>query len=150
MLTRKQVEFCQNVVSGMTAIDAYMHAYNSKSKNCANVESSKLLKRDDVKAKIDALYSTIAKRTTNRIISERDKKRQICYERMQACIDRGDDTNARGWLDILNRMDAEYININRNITEEQTPIAQLDTEALARIANAAIPTMTTSDKEDVG
>ena len=38
-------------------------------------------------------------------------------------------------MDILNKMDSEYININRNMQDDQTAISNLDTNTLRLIAN---------------
>ena len=37
-------------------------------------------------------------------------------------------------MDILNKMDAEYVNINRNIVDKPADIVQLDTAVLRRLS----------------
>ena len=70
-------------------------------------------------------------------ISEREKKRELIQERILACIAKDDDTNARGWMDILNKMDSEYVNINRNINDSDNDVKELDTDKLIRLVNTA-------------
>lgn len=134
-LTPKQEKFCQCIVSGMSGTDSYKAAYdtNATEKVIYN-ESSKLLKRDDITERITELRKPLENHAQNTFINEREKKKAIIWERIQACIDSGDDTSVARYMDILNKMDAEYININRNIEDKPADIYKLDTETLKKIA----------------
>lgn len=133
-LTSKQQKFCHNVVSGMTAKDAYINAYNTKSSDrvCIN-EASKLMLREDIQEYIDTLTKPLQKTVQQQVISERERKKAIINERIQACIEKEDDSAIARYLDILNKMDAEYININKNIDEDKTDINNLDTTTLLKL-----------------
>ena len=131
MLTEKQKEFCHEYVRNKgQATKAYLHAYDSKSENSAKIEASKLLRRDDITEYIQ----TLTKPTQNRIINEREKKRSIIWDRINVCVENGDDAAVARYMDILNKMDAEYININRNI-EDTTQLEEIDTSTLIRLVN---------------
>ena len=47
------------------------------------------------------------------------------------------------WMDILNKMDAEYININRNINDTAEQLSELSTEQLQQLIGE--PTTTGGD-----
>ena len=128
-LTPKQEKFCQCVVSGMTYKDSYMSAYDCNSNNAAYVESSKLALRDDIQDRIKALLKPIERTVTTQVISEREKKRQWLWNMINNASNDADRLRA---MDILNKMDSEYINIQR-IESDQTPITDIDTDKLIEL-----------------
>jgi phage terminase small subunit len=129
-LTEKMKSFCREYVSnGGNGTQAYLKAYNSNSEVSASREANKLLYRDD----ITDFINTLNKPLNNKITNERDKKRSIIWERIEVCQNNGDDAAIARYMDILNKMDAEYININKNIDEQQTNINELDTTTLLRL-----------------
>jgi hypothetical protein len=133
-LTEKQKTFCREYVrNGGNGTQAYLYAYNSKSEQAASIESSKLLRKDDITEYI----ATLNKPMENRIQNEREKKRGIIWDRIQACIDKEDDTSVARYMDILNKMDAEYININRNIDDKPAEIINLDTRTLEKLVKSS-------------
>jgi phage terminase small subunit len=131
VLTEKQKSFCREYFSnGGNGTQAYLFAYDSKSESAASIESSKLLKRDEI---VEYL-ATLNKPMETKAINEREKKRAILWERIQVCIDNNDDAAVARYMDILNKMDAEYININRNIEDKAADIKTLDTSVLEKLA----------------
>ena len=128
MLTEKQKNFCREYVrNNGNGTQAYLHAYNSKSESAASIESSKLLRRDDITQYIQALNKPME----NRIQNEREKKRTWLWNIIDnPSVSESDKLRA---MDILNKMDAEYININKNIDENKTEINNLDTSTLLRL-----------------
>lgn len=131
-LTEKQKAFCRKYFSnGGNATQAYLSAYNSKNEEVAANEGSLLLKNKEMQEYL----RTMNKPLERKAISERDKKRSICWTQIEQCIAERDSNGAARWMDILNKMDSEYININRNIQEDQTAISNLDTNTLRLIAN---------------
>lgn len=133
-LTEKQKEFCREYVRNKgNGTEAYLHAYDSKSESAAAIESSKLLRRDDITEYI----ATLNKPMENRIQNEREKKRSIIWERIEYCMESNDDTGIARYMDILNKMDAEYININRNIEDRPAEIINLDTRTLEELVKTS-------------
>lgn len=127
-LTEKMKSFCREYVSnGGNGTQAYLKAYDSKSEVSASREANKLLYRDDITDYI----ATLNKPLNNKAISEREKKRKILWSFIEDTnIDNSDRLRA---MDLLNKMDAEYININKNIDETTQNIQELDTTTLLRL-----------------
>ena len=128
-LTPKQEKFCQCIVSGMSGKDSYMTAYNCNSNRVAYNESNVLLKRDDITERIQELLQPVKNHAINTAISERDKKRKWLWHMIENATNDSDRLRA---MDILNKMDSEYINIQRIETDE-TPIQELDTGKLIEL-----------------
>lgn len=127
-LTEKQKEFCREYVRNKgNGTQAYLFAYNSKSETAAAQESSKLLRRDDITEYITALN----KPTENKIINEREKKRNILWSFIQD--ETKDDSDRLRAMDLLNKMDQEYISLTRDLTEDKTNIENLDNTTLLKL-----------------
>lgn len=131
-LTEKQKEFCREYVrNGGNGTKAYLYAYDSKSETAASIESSKLLRKDCITEYI----ATLNKPMENRIQNEREKKRTFLWNMIENdSISDGDRLRA---MDILNKMDAEYININRNIEDKPADIIKLDTNTLEKLVKSS-------------
>lgn len=130
MLTEKQKNFCREYFSnGGNGTQAYLFAYDSKNEQVAANESSLLLKNEEIRNYLKTMNEPLEKQA----ISEREKKRSILWERIQVCIKNNDDAAVARYMDILNKMDAEYININRNIEDKSADIKQLDTSVLEKL-----------------
>jgi phage terminase small subunit len=131
-LTEKMKEFCREYVSnGGNGTQAYLTAYDSNSETSASIEASKLLRRDDITEYI----ATLNKPMENRIQNEREKKRKIIWDRIAVCIENGNDSAVARYMDILNKMDSEYININKNVDDTKTAIDELDVDTLRALAS---------------
>lgn len=129
-MTAKQETFCKCIISGMTGKDAYITAYNSKGcdQNAYN-ESSKLLAREDIQERLKVLRKPLEEQARTIIISEREKKRAWLWNMIENATNDSDRIRA---MDILNKMDSEYINIQR-IEKEETPVNNLDTNTLLKL-----------------
>lgn len=133
-LTEKMKAFAREYFkNGGNGTEAYLIAYDTDNRTTASRESWVLLQRDDISEYIKTLNIP----SEIKAISEREKKRELIQQRILACIEKEDDTNARGWMDILNKMDSEYVNINRNITDSTEEIHDLDTDKLIRLVTTA-------------
>ena len=113
----------------MSGKDSYMTAYNCNSDRVAYNESNVLLKRDDITERIQELLQPVKNHAINTAISERDKKRKWLWHMIENATNDSDRLRA---MDILNKMDSEYINIQRIETDE-TPIQELDTGKLIEL-----------------
>lgn len=136
-LTPKQEKFCQCIVSGMSGKDSYLTAYNCNSDRVAYNESNVLLQRDDITERINELMIPVKNHAQNTAINEREKKKALIWERINHCMSVDDDSSVARYLDILNKMDSEYININRTITDNNDEIKELDTDKLIRLVGTA-------------
>lgn len=130
-LTPKQEKFCQCIVSGMSGKDSYLTAYETKcSDQVAYNEASKLMLREDVQARLEAMRKPLVQAAQTAALTERERKRAVLWD----IIENGDNAAKCRALDILNKMDAEYININRNI--DDTPkLEGLDMDTLLKLSN---------------
>ena len=70
MLTHKQEKFVLAVVEGMTQADAYRHAYNAENMldNTIINKASKLMSRDDIRARHDELMDKVRTTSENKSI----------------------------------------------------------------------------------
>lgn len=132
-LTEKMKAFCREYFSnGGNATQAYLTAYDSNSEVSAAQEGYRLLQSSDIQ---DYLFS-LNRPLEIKAQSEREKKRQIIWDRIRYCIDNGKDTELARYMDILNKMDSEYININRNIDDTGTQLEGLTIEQLKQLTDA--------------
>lgn len=137
MLTIKQARFCEEYVkNGGNGTQAYLTAYDSNSPTSAQIEASRMLDREDIQEYIKKLRKPIEKAVMRKVLNEREKKKQIIQERLEACIAREDDAAIARYLEIWNKMDGEYVNINKDITERETDIKNLDNATLMKLAKA--------------
>ena len=135
MLTPKQEKFCECIVSGMSAKDAYTTAYNTKaSEQVLYNESSKLMLRDDIQARIADMRKPLIKAAQQTALSEREKIKAKLWEIINN--PEANDSDRIRSCDVLNRMNAEYINIQR-IEKDETPIQELDTNKLIELTKLA-------------
>ena len=134
MLTPKQEKFCECIVSGMSGKESYITAYNSSgSDQNAYNESSKLLAREDIQERLKVLRKPLEEHIRTTIISEREKKRAWLWNMIENAANDSDRIRA---MHILNKMDCEYINVQR-IEKDETPISELDTQKLIEITKLA-------------
>lgn len=129
-LTEKQKAFCREYFSnGGNATQAYLFAYNSFSEVAAANEGSLLLKNKEIQEYIASLNKPLE----DKAISERQRKREILWESIEECRQNKDYNAMSRMLDILNKMDSEYININRNIEETSSQLDGLNIDQLKRL-----------------
>lgn len=133
-LTPKQEKFCQCIVSGMSGKDSYIAAYDTKGKDTTiNQEVVKLLAREDIQNRIETLQKPIIKAAQSQALSNRERKQAIIWEEIENARQQQDHAAIARYLDILNKMDQEYININKDISEDKTNIENLDNTTLLKL-----------------
>lgn len=130
-LTEKMKVFCREYyTNGGNGTEAYLSAYDTDNRVTASREAFELLKRSDINEYIKALNIP----QENKAISEREKKRAILWEFIND-TNKSDNDRLKA-MDLLNKMDSEYINITRNIDDSPAPIVELPTDALKALTNA--------------
>lgn len=135
MLTPKQEKFCQCIVSGMSGKDSYIAAYeNNSNDNTAYKEAMKLLDRDDIQSRIKELRKPLELQAKTQALTEREKIKTKLWEMINNSAT--NDSDRLRAMDILNKMNNEYINIQR-IEKDETPISDLDTQKLIEITKLA-------------
>ena len=130
-LTEKMKKFCRAYfANGGNGTEAYLEAYDTTNRVTASRESHDLLKRKDINEYIRTLNIP----QENKAISEREKKRQWLWH----MIETAESENARLMaMNILNKMDSEYVNINRNIEDTNADIISLDNDTLSKLVGSA-------------
>ena len=138
MLTEKQRRFCEEYLKSGNATEAYMTAYNSESKNAAKIEACRLMKREDIQEYLLKLRKPVEKAIKRKIVNEREYKKKVIQERLESCIERDDDAGAARWMEIWNKMDGEYVNINKDITDHDAVVRDLDNATLMKLAQGEL------------
>lgn len=134
-LTPKQEKFCQCIVSGMSGKDSYITAYDTKAgDNTIYTEVTRLLDRKDIQKRLDTLRKPLEHAAQAKALSERERIKEKLWEIINN-PDANDSDRIRS-CDVLNRMNAEYINIQR-IEKDETPISELDTNKLIELTKLA-------------
>jgi phage terminase small subunit len=111
-LTQKQDKFCLEYLKDGNASRAYRESYSCSKMKEATVSNNAymLLKHSEVIARIDELRKEIAKPT---ILSIQERKELLTKIAQSVSYDKeGNATysDARGAIDLLNKMEAVYIN----------------------------------------
>ena len=126
-LTEKMKLFAREYYNnGGNGTEAYLIAYDTDSRTTAQRESSLLLKRADINEYLKALNIP----NENKAISEREKKRAVLWE----IINTGDNNDKCRAMDILNKMDAEYINVNVNKNDPSVDLNNVDLSTLKTLS----------------
>ena len=104
MLTAKQEQFAQNIVSGMSQADAYRSAYSAKKMSDKTIweNASRLMANSNVAARVSELRNELAKDT---IMTAQER-----LEWLTEVINGEEDINAKlKAVDIMNKMQGEYV-----------------------------------------
>ena len=136
IITPKQMRFCQEYFKTGNGTQAYLTAYNSNSPTSAQIEASRLLDREDVQEYLKELRRPVEKAVKRKIINEREYKKKLIQERIDECVARGDDAAIARYIEIWNKMDGEYVNINKDFTDRETEIKNLDNDTLLKLAQS--------------
>ena len=136
MLTIKQDNFCNYIANGKNGIDSYMLAYDCTSKHAANVESTKLLKRDDITERITELRKPILNMVQNETISARKKQIKEIEKRIEICKQKDDETSLIRYYDMLNKIYALYKE-NETEQKQESTVSMLDMDTLKKLTGTA-------------
>lgn len=123
MLTAKQEKFAQNIVKGMSQIDAYRDAYNADgmSDNAVSREASLLMKNPKISQRHKELGEDTRKSTImtaqerleylSKIIQGEEKEKIYAINNgEELTIERPADLNTKmKAIDIMNKMQGEYV-----------------------------------------
>lgn len=134
-LTEKQKAFALGVIDGKTQQDAYKDAYNPKTENMNTIAvmASRVANKPEVKQYIMDYRQRIEKQAETRVHVTIEERKAIIHDRIQACIARGDDAAVARYVDILNRMDGVYVNLSKDLTDNDNKLATLSTADLKKI-----------------
>lgn len=123
MLTKKQELFVQNIIQGMSQVDAYKSAYSTQkmSENAIYVEASKLLKNPKITLRIEQLRNKLASPVVmsaqarleylTRLVEEQEMETvTVIVEGIAQNLKRPADFSAKlRAIDLMNKMTGEYV-----------------------------------------
>lgn len=136
-LSPKMIKFCQNIVDGKSYVESYIDAYNfTGTRNSAGVEANKLLLREDIQEKIKDIRKPIEEAIQLKSLSNREKKLKIIWERLEICIAKEDEVSIARYLEILNKMDGEYVTQFKQVDNRPPEIVKLDTDQLRKLVSS--------------
>lgn len=128
MLTKKQEEFVQNILNGMSNIDAYKGAYSCKnmSDNAISVEASRLLQNPKVSLRFEELRSEMVKPT---IMNAQERleflSKVVSGEILDGEFEAKIDSKLKA-IDLMNKMSGEYVQkIEADVNNEVTITVEL-------------------------
>ena len=125
---------CEEYVkNGGNGTQAYLAAYDSNSKTTAVIEASRMLDKPEIQQYLLKLRKPIEKAVKRKIINEREYKKKLIQERIDECVERGEDAAIARYIEIWNKMDGEYVNITKDITDSEANIKELDTSTLLKL-----------------
>lgn len=135
-LTHKQEMFCQGIASGLTQYDAYIQAYNADNMSDQGIynESSKLMKRDDITERIQAIRKPVENYCQNAIISEIEESKRFLWDVVRDDTEKTE--NRIRAVDILNKMNQAYQSADTG-DDTTDSIDSLDTDKLIQLVNTA-------------
>lgn len=105
MLTEKQEQFAQNIIKGMTQVDAYRSAYDTRrmTDKTACEKASLLAGQDNIRARVAELRGMISK---EKIMSAQRRLEWLAETITSEKVRVSDKLRA---IDIMNKMQGEYV-----------------------------------------
>lgn len=136
MLTNKQETFCKNIVSGMNNKEAYKNAYDFKgSDQVASNEAYKLLLREDIQNRIEAIKKPLIKAEQITILNERTEQINYIKGRIKLCEQKEDENAIIRYTDQLNKILNLYKD-NETEKKEDNKLNSIDTDTLIKLTTA--------------
>lgn len=134
-LTEKQLKFVEYLAMGMSQKDAYCRAYDTKTKNqnTLAVNACKVANNPEVKAYLELVKES--KQNVLAVMATKDQAniRTLINQRIEHCIKNNDENNVVKYIDMLSKLNGDYININRNVSDESKALQNLSTDELKRL-----------------
>lgn len=128
MLNVKQEKFIQNIVNGMSQREAYKDAYNAKYKNDAiDNKASKLFNKDEIQAR----YSELMTEIKDEAIMTAIDRRKWLTNVINGKIKDADLNTKMKAMDILNKMDGEYVTNHKISGDKDNPLNVIDLSHLS-------------------
>lgn len=148
-LTEKEKAFALGIIDGKTQSQSYIDAYCPKTENMntIGVMACRVANKPHVKQFISEYKEKIERQKMARTQVSIEDRKNIIFDRIQACIARGDDAAVARYVDILNRMDGVYVNLSKDLTENDNKLATLSTAELKKILQETDQPKQTSNKQ---
>lgn len=130
-LTEKERVFARAIVDGKTQYEAYCIAYDTNTDRRATVDcnASIVANKPHVKEFIARERERKEKALEYVEIDDKQKRINLIWERIAYCQETGNDAAIARYLDMLAKMNGDYINITKDITDDK-PLANMSTADL--------------------
>lgn len=137
-LTFKERMFADGILEGKTQYQSFIDAYDVKTKKRSSIDcmASNIKNKERVKNYIESVKKRVEMRKKYGLSLDIEDRKELIYERINACMEKGDDTSVARYMDLLNKMEQSYVNINKNIDEKDTNISALSTDELKKLVNS--------------
>lgn len=126
-LTDKERLFAQLIVDGeKTQYEAYLTAYDVKTDKRESIDTmaSVVANKPHVKEYMEKLRQRKEDAMRYIGVSDREKRLNLIWERIGHCIDKDDDAAISRYLTELGKLQGDYINITKDISDEK-PLEKL-------------------------
>lgn len=137
-LTDKERIFALAVADGHTQYSAYRLAYNSNTDNRNTVDSnaSVIANKPEVREYIERVRKEKEDAFKYADINDKRRRIELIWERIEVCREKGDDAAIARYTEQLAKLAGDYVNINKDITEEKNPVKTLNTEDLKKLLDS--------------
>lgn len=137
-LTDKERIFALAVADGHTQYSAYRLAYNSNTDNRNTVDSnaSVIANKPEVREYIERVRKEKEEAFKYADINDKRRRIELIWERIEVCREKGDDAAIARYTEQLAKLAGDYVNINKDITEEKNPVKTLNTEDLKKLLDS--------------
>lgn len=136
-LTDKQERFCRAIADGHTQFDAYRIAYNPTSTNRATLDNNAYMiaKNPKIKARINELRAMRDYRECYDDINDLQKRYRLIWDRIAACIEKGDDNAVDRYLTQIAKLKGDYITQVKDISEQKSQFSSMSTDDIKALLN---------------
>jgi hypothetical protein len=149
-LTPKMLHFARCVASGMTQAASYKEAYNAENMQASTIyeKASLLMKRGDIRARVDTLVSLREQAMIRSTVSDRETVLQALRDWMKTA-EPADSAKIRA-AELLGRTQGMFKDVTEDVTEHKTTDQlQAELEALVDAAMDSSPDDDIPDPEPV-
>lgn len=138
-LTDKENVFCIAVADGKTQYEAFRIAYNPTTENRASIDTMawQVARKPEIRARIEELRKRRDDAHVYGDINDKNRRIRLIWDRIEACIERGDDAAVARYLDQLAKLAGDYVNVTKDISEEKKPLTGLTDADLAKLIASA-------------
>ena len=140
-LTEKQQVFARALAHGKTQAEAYRLAYDTSNsaENTIAANACKEANKPEIKSYVEKLKRDIDNYSAIEKSKDESYIRTLLIERIEICRKKGDENAIARYSDMLAKMNGLYINITKDITDEQKPVERLTTDELKALLQADQP-----------
>lgn len=137
MLTAKEEVFCMAVADGKTQYEAYLIAYEPTTANRASIDTMawQVARKPEVRERIEELRRRRDDAHVYGDINDKNRRIRLIWERIEACMERNDDTSVARYLDQLAKLAGDYVNVTKDITDTKPLKGVSDADLQALIAS---------------